>query len=334
MRDHRNTLTRFLEHLWYRQHLAWYGFLLLPVSWLFKCIAAKRRASQTRSAVRLPVPVIVVGNISIGGSGKTPVIQALAAQLASRGYKPGIISRGYGAKNTAYPARVPYQADPTLYGDEPTLLAHSTGCPVIIDPDRVRAAKHLLASTDCDVILSDDGLQHYRLARDIEIIVLDGARGLGNGHCLPAGPLREPASRLDETAFLLCNGQAIEGVAAAVMPLKPVQWRQVATEKVYAVDDYLPFPRAHAVAGIGNPHRFFDTLTALGLQIERHAFADHHQFVASDFELGDDLPVVMTAKDAIKCDRLDDQRLWVLDVEARLPDDFLQALLHRLKELS
>lgn len=334
MNDHRNRLVRALEKLWYRPRLPWYGIPLLPLSWLFRALARRRRAAQTGNAVRLPVPVIVVGNISVGGTGKTPAIQAIAASLVQHGYRPGIVSRGYGAHITSFPVRVPFQADAHSYGDEPALLARSTACPVVIDPDRVRAAQHLLATTQCNVILSDDGLQHYRLSRDIEIIVMDGKRGVGNGHCLPAGPLREPVSRLQTGVLLLCNGQGIPGLEASVMTLEPRQWHHLASGAVRRVEDGLPFSRAHAVAGIGNPQRFFSSLENLGLAIEAHAFGDHHAFTAGDMAFDDDWPVVMTSKDAIKCQHWADEHLWSLEVNARLPDDFIHALITRLKEHS
>jgi tetraacyldisaccharide 4'-kinase len=286
---------------------------------------------HTQLAERLPVPVIVVGNISIGGTGKTPVIQALASHLMQRGYRPGIISRGHGARQQTFPARVPASANPQQYGDEPALLAHSTSCPVVIDPDRVRAAHYLLETTDCNLILSDDGLQHYRLARDIEIIVLDGERGLGNGHCLPAGPLREPAARLAEGALLLCNGCENDAVpTASVMQLASRQWRHLQSGRTQAVTKALPFSKVHAVAGIGNPQRFFNTLESLDLTIESHAFPDHHAFTPDELAFNDELPIVMTSKDAIKCQAWANPRIWVLDVQAQLPDDFIEALIHRL----
>jgi len=330
MSDQRNPLTRALESLWYKPSLSFITLLLLPLSWLFGFVAASRRDKQRAMAERLPVPVIVVGNITVGGTGKTPLILSLVPALQAKGYRPAIISRGYGAACTQFPARVPADyPDPQQYGDEPSLLAQ-TGVPVVIDPDRVRAAKHVLDTTDCDVIISDDGLQHYRLARDVEIIVLDSARGLGNRQLLPAGALREPATRLQDAALLVSNGGAcMDAPDAAVMNLRPVHWRQLKTGVTRPLQP-LPFSQVHAIAGIGNPQRFFNTLTGLGLKVIPHAFADHHAYQASDVAFGDNLAIVMTAKDAIKCSAWANDKVWVLDVQASLPQGLLDAVLTQL----
>ncbi|TNF36854.1 MAG: tetraacyldisaccharide 4'-kinase [Gammaproteobacteria bacterium] len=329
MSDRRSSLARTLESLWYQPSLSFITLLLLPLSWLFRFLAASRRDKQRAAAERLPVPVIVVGNITVGGTGKTPLIQSLVPALQQAGYRPGIISRGYGAACTQFPARLPVQADPQQYGDEPALLA-LTGVPVVIDPDRVRAAKHLLATTDCNVIVSDDGLQHYLLARDVEIIVLDGARGLGNRQCLPAGPLREPPQRLQSNALLVSNGKAsADAPDAQVMTLQPLHWRQLNSGITKPLQP-LPFTQVHAVAGIGNPQRFFDTLAGLGVAVIPHAFADHHAYQPEDVAFGDNLAIVMTAKDAIKCAAWANDKVWVLDVQARLPQGVLDTVLTQL----
>lgn len=323
-------LAPWLERAWYdttSRRTLW----LRPLSWLFRRLASARRRQQQADAVRLPVPVIVVGNITVGGTGKTPLILALAKHLQARGWQPGIISRGYGGRLESYPALVPPDGDPARYGDEPVLLARNSHCPVAVDPDRVRAAQFLLGTpAGCNLILSDDGLQHYRLARDIEIIVVDGRRLFGNGQCLPEGPLREPPSRLAEATFVVSNGSPARPlpVPTLTMQVLPQSWLQVRSGLRRALAEGTPAGRVHAVAGIGNPQRFFDTLRALGLDVIEHAFADHHAFTASDLDFGDDCPVIMTSKDAVKCHAFAGEHVWALEVEAELP----AALAHALQQ--
>src|SRR5690606_20568690 len=300
----------------------WYGrpgwlLLLLPLEWLFRVIVAARRWSFRRSlqaSEKLPVPVVVIGNIAVGGTGKTPVTIALCAALKQAGFHPGIVSRGYGAKPPQFPYLVDAQSRVDEAGDEPLLLALNTDCPVVISPDRVAAARYLLANSDCDVIISDDGLQHYRLQRDIECVVIDGARGFGNGHCLPVGPLREPQQRLDSVDAVLVNTSST--LTDTSSTLTDTSSTPALREPYYAfwlrprafvalgdgrevVATQWPQRRLHAVAGIGNPARFFETLRSLGVDVIEHAFPDHHAFTATDLQFADNLPVIMTEKDAV-----------------------------------
>jgi len=325
-----NLLNR-LADTWYRP--SWITGLLLPLSWLYCLVAAGRRLLYRRGvlhSLRMPVPVIVAGNITVGGSGKTPLIIWLARHLRDRGYKPGIVTRGYGGRSTGWPQPVTADSDPAEVGDEPVLIARHAGCPVMADPDRVRAALALLAGKQCDLILSDDGLQHYRLERDIEIAVIDGERRFGNGHCLPAGPLREPVSRLQSAHLTVTLGVA-----------RPGEYRMDLSEAGYcAVEGGAPKPletfrgrQVHAVAGIGNPGRFFGHLRKLGVQPIEHPFPDHHVFREADLRFGDELPVIMTEKDAVKC-RTYAGPLWYLAVEAKPDFDFASALSARLKEIT
>ncbi|MDY0071307.1 MAG: tetraacyldisaccharide 4'-kinase [Thauera sp.] len=326
----------------------WYGApgwlrLLAPLEWIFRLVTALRRGLYRAGVLRsekLPVPVIVVGNISVGGTGKTPIVIALCEALQRAGLSPGIVSRGYGAQPPQFPYRIDANSTAREAGDEPLLLALNTQCPVVIAPDRVAAARHLLAGADCDVIISDDGLQHLRLRRDIEWVVVDGARGFGNGHCLPVGPLREPRARLAAVDAVLVNASTGTTASIGVHPhLHPFQLRPRA---FVALDDgraVAPVnwaqPRVHAVAGIGNPARFFDTLRALGLDVIEHAFPDHHAFSADDLAFADALPVVMTEKDAVKCVGLElgSRACWYLAVEAVVPDSLLSSVIGRIASL-
>lgn len=315
-----------LESAWYRS-FSWV-LLLLPLSWLFRAVSGSRRFYYQRinSLCPLPVPVIVVGNISVGGTGKTPLLAALVVIFQAQGYHPGIVSRGYGGSATRYPLLVSETSTPDKVGDEPLLL--SSLCPVVVDPDRYRAARYLLENTDCNLIFSDDGLQHYRLPRNIEIVVIDGERGIGNGHCLPAGPLREPLSRLETVDFVVAN----ETVASLSIPhqgafkLSPAHFRHLATGESVDVDNWSRERRVHAVAGIGNPARFAHTLTSLGFEPILHPLPDHHRFTGEELCFEDNLPVIITAKDAVKCAADCDDNVWVLDVEALPNPQFIEQL--------
>ncbi len=322
-----------LERAWYRPD-SW-SRLLAPLAWLYGRVAKARRRAFTlhpERRYRAPVPVVVVGNISVGGTGKTPVISALAEHLRRAGWQPGIVSRGYGGRSAHYPLRVNASTAPAECGDEPLLLAQRTACPVVVDPNRSRAVQALLEGGGCNLVLSDDGLQHYALDRDIEIAVVDAVRGLGNGRLLPAGPLREPPARLSEVDFLVANGGAWPG--ATLMQLRCTALVQLTTGRRVSPADWQASPCVHAVAGIGNPERFFTTLTQLGFQPEPHPLPDHHDFEASDLDFADGLPVIMTEKDAVKCRRFARPEHWYLEVEADLPDEFLAALLQRLRQIS
>lgn len=311
----------FPERHWYQ--FSWVSALLAPAAAAFGAIVWLRRAAYRLgilSTTRVAAPVVVVGNLIVGGTGKTPLVLWLAAELARRGWRPGIVSRGHGA-GASHPRPVPLGGDPLVFGDEPLLHVERSGCPVWVGRDRAAAAGALLAAhPECDVIICDDGLQHYRLARDFEIAVRD-ARGAGNGLPLPAGPLREPTSRPVD-AWVVNGAEAAQGEFA--MRLVAAGIRHVAPSAREVPLAALAGKRLHAVAGIGNPQRFFAQLESLGLAPRTHAFPDHHAFQSGELAFPDCDFVLMTEKDAVKCRAFEDDRLLALrvdaEVDARLAD--------------
>lgn len=331
-------LRRALEARWYGNSAP---LLLRPLGWLFGGIVAARRWAYARGLLRSAhsgAPVIVVGNIGVGGTGKTPLVLWLVQQLQAEGLRAGIVSRGHGAR---HPPREPRLVGPSdiadEVGDEALLLARRAECPVCVSTDRLAAARVLVAD-GCQVIVADDGLQHYALRRDMEIAVVDGARGIGNGALLPAGPLREAPRRLSEVDLVVVNGEPSGPVPREIaragttiaMSLEPVQFVRLGT----GAGTSLPAWRGrevHAVAGIGNPGRFFATLRALGLVPVEHAFADHHRFQLGDLSFGDELDIVMTEKDAVKCFGLASGRMWYLSAEARFESADAARLLARVR---
>ena len=320
-----------LERHWYR--LTPVSVLLLPLSLMF-CALVKLRYTLYRLGVlpstRLPVPVIVVGNITVGGTGKTPLVIWLANFLHQAGYRPGIVTRGYRGKSQMWPVAVTPQTPAEQVGDEAVLLARHSGCPVLAGPDRVAAARQHVEQ-GCNVIVSDDGLQHYRLRRDLEIAVIDSMRRFGNRLCLPAGPLREPVSRLRSVSVRVANGTSQAGELS--MTIVPTGLYSLATPERRASADQFRDGPVHAVAGIGNPERFFSSLRDMGLKVIPHPFPDHHVFLPGELEFSDDRPVIMTEKDAVKCQSFANAWSWVLAVEAR-PDVALgEQILQRLKEI-
>ncbi len=309
--------------LWARALAAVYGALVAARARLYGLGVLRRH--------RVGVPVIVVGNITAGGTGKTPLTIALVERLRAAGFRPGVASRGYGRDDDGQARWVDAATPPADGGDEPVLIARHTGTRVRVDRDRVAAARALVAA-GCDLVICDDGLQHYRLQRDVEIEVIDGARRYGNGRLMPAGPLREPVERAAACAFRVVNlPDAQSGAAFGEWPMH------------LQADDALPLrggrpkplsafvgQRVHAVAGIGNPGRFFAMLRAKGLGVVPHAFADHHAYQAEDFSFGSELPVLMTEKDAVKCATFANAWFYSVPVVAKLPEAFWIALLERL----
>jgi tetraacyldisaccharide 4'-kinase len=323
-------LGRWLQHEWYGK--ASPNPLLLPLEALFRrAVALRQRAYREgrESSGKLPVPVIVVGNLTVGGTGKTPLTIWLAGFLKAQGFRPGIVSRGYGGAPQKQPLVVTPDTNPGLAGDEPVLIAGRTGCPVYVFPKRVEAGRALLAAHDCDLVIADDGLQHYALARAVEIAVVDGTRGFGNGHCLPAGPLREPVERLQSVDLVVWSGEAPAGSFAMTLE---------GGEAVNLQDETRRRPLAsfagkplHALAGIGNPERFFAHLRGFGLDFATREFPDHHAYRPEDLRFAGPEPLLMTEKDAVKCRAFAGPEHWYVPVEARLPAEFGDNLLTLLK---
>jgi tetraacyldisaccharide 4'-kinase len=324
-----------LEAAWYAPRVTPLAALLAPAALLYAAIVALRRIGYRAGLLRterLPVPVVVVGNVTVGGTGKTPLVRALADALQADGFRPGLVSRGYGGASAA-PRAVTADDDPRVVGDEPLLLA-ATGLPVWIARNRPAAVRALLAAhPDRDVVIADDGLQHYALPRAFEIAVVDSGRALGNGLMLPAGPLREPAARLGEV-------DAVVRVVPWGSPLpaspdrgrdsvtahEPLPWVNLARPDAVADPEAWRRGPVHAVAGTGNPGRFFDLLRTLGLAPVRHAFPDHHAFTPADIAFPGAVAVLMTEKDAVKCRAFADERCWYLPIRARV-DPALVALI-------
>lgn len=313
-----------LEMAWYRGS----GWLILlrPLELLFRVLAACRRWLYRAGVLKVwrsPVPVVVVGNITVGGTGKTPIVIALVEYLQAGGLKPGVVSRGYGATRDDFPHSLTAHSTVADCGDEPLLIFQRTACPCVVAPDRVAAVQHLLEQFDVDIVLCDDGLQHYALARDFEIAVLDKRRGVGNGYCLPAGPLREPERRLQQVDYVLYRG--------SIDPQSGVSYGGEVLVNV-SRDEQRPFATAalgeavHALAGIGQPEQFFSTLEESGFTITTHKFPDHHLYTPDDFSPLNDLPIIMTEKDAVKCRDLVGDNAWYLKISAKIPRQLEQAV--------
>jgi|MEHZ01.4.fsa_nt_MEHZ011292478.1_3 tetraacyldisaccharide 4'-kinase len=337
----RKQIERQLDRAWYGD--AKWSRALLPFEALYarSALKAKIRGQISADNNALGIPLIVVGNISVGGTGKSPVVIRLAKELKNRGYRPGILSRGYGAQTEVHPCLVNAEDDAAKVGDEPLMMAASLpDIPIVIDRDRLRGAQYLKSQSQVDLVICDDGLQHYALPRDIEIVVLDAERGIGNGHLIPVGPLREPVDRLGSVDYILCNG-ALSSLSSNLSALvnyefavQPKSWQSVKTGESKTLDQVDLGDSVLAVSAIGNPARFHNTLRALGLQPKALVFPDHHAFKAE--ELGSavrdsGLPLVMTAKDAVKCRSFADSDWLALQVEAELPEGFIDSILESLR---
>jgi tetraacyldisaccharide 4'-kinase len=344
----RARLETFFQREWNR--ISGWQLLLRPVSWLFGILVLGRRLVFRLGLAKthhLPLPVLVVGNINVGGTGKTPIVIAFVEWLRSRGFQPGIVSRGYGTASglDAFVGEVlagTVADDPVsaaaLWGDEPTMMMRRLGCPIFVGRDRVSAARAMLKKfPDINIIVTDDGLQHYALGRDVEIAVVDGSRGFGNGALLPAGPLREPVSRLFSTHAVLINGtgrrfrqEIPPAYAVSLGHERFVSLQDGRQLDIGAFRELAAGKRVHAFAGIGNPPRFFSHLQRVGITARTHAFSDHHMYEANEVRWPDADLVVTTEKDAVKCKGFDDARMWYMQVDAVVPQACFVAIAERL----
>jgi len=332
--DQKHFLERFIEKRWYSRPGALY--VLAPLEFLFRFLARLRRRRLEARAYQPQLPLLILGNISVGGTGKTPLIIALVKFLQSQGYKPAVISRAYlsAAAKSKSVHRVTEGDGYAAVGDEPLEIYSRTQCPVFVGGDRVALVKHIEQQGDCDLILSDDGLQDYRLGRSVEVVVVDGQRAWGNGHCLPLGPLREPPKRVDEADLILVNGGHFELSAEHAYTAKIVTSRllNLRSGEELALRDIQRLQPFVAIAGLGNPEKFFHSLVAHGAVFERKAFPDHYPIQERDLQEFTSKQVVMTGKDAVKCREFAKDNYWMLEVELVPEAGFFEqvlTLLHR-----
>ena len=322
----------FVVDSWYKKSL--WLYLLYPFSLIFSYLTSRRRRKylkNNKKSFKANVPVIVVGNLTIGGTGKTPLVKYIATELLNKGYKPGIVSRGYGGKFKET-LEVTDKTTVKETGDEAQILS-KLNLPFFIDRNRVRAVKKLTQNHNCDVIISDDGLQHYSMNRDIEIAVIDGKRRFGNNLTFPAGPLRESSKRIKSVDFVINNSGPTEE-NEYLMNISPSKFVHLKSGKKYSIDEWPMHNQVHAVAGLGNPGRFFDLLSKLGFDLIRHPYPDHHNFQSSDIFYLDHLPIVMTEKDAAKCKVFDNNKIWYLTIDADVNNKFIDKLIKKLKSFS
>jgi len=306
------------------------NYLLLPISGVFYLLSKIRQAFYLIGVFRInqfDVPIVVVGNITVGGSGKTPIVIKLVDYFQQQGKKVGVVSRGYGGSHSGKSLAVKPDTLATVSGDEPLLIANQTGAAVMVNQDRSQAVRDLIKQQQLDVVISDDGLQHYAMGRVVEIAVIDGNRRFGNGFFLPAGPLRESQNRLKSVDFIINNGSTHVGEVSA--QLKPTTFVHVLSGEEFALDSFKN-QRCHGIAGIGHPDRFFHTLTQLDIQVEKHHFIDHYQYQANDLEFGDDHPIIMTAKDWVKCREFANGKMYYLKVDLNIGENFLNELTAKL----
>lgn len=345
----RHVVEKFINQLWYPSHQKSFFYylatgLLLPFSYLYRLIIKIRRLCYCLTKQeRHGVPVCVVGNITVGGTGKTPFVIALAKYLLEQGYQPGIISRGYGGSKTSNDIiSLDKNTNPKQVGEEPALIFQKTNCPVVVGNRRNKCIQHLLqANPMVNIIISDDGLQHYAMHRDIEIVLVDGNRLLGNGFCLPAGPLREPASRLKQVDYVFVKqGMAVESLnSKGNVPIYPLSMKINALvnlkhpEQTIELKNY--HKQAHAVTAIANPFPFFEALKDHGIHINAHVFRDHHHFTQADFNFAEPCDIIMTEKDAVKCHNIIQNKpsinFWSLPIEFDLPSPFCEQLLRKIE---
>ena len=326
--------SNFLEEAWY-ENKSWIK-IFLPLSWIYRFLFKIFRNRAIASSWKPDIKTIVIGNITAGGTGKTPLTIWLTNELKEQGYRPGIISRGYKGSAKNYPMQIDYSSSASEVGDEPMIIFKNTLSPVVVGPDRVESAKFLISKNNCDILLSDDGLQHFRLGRDVEIAMIDGIRKFGNNHLLPAGPLREPIKKLEQVDFVINTNNFYSSKAEKLennflMTYKPVKWVSLQSLKSIDINDWSKDRIVYGIAGIGNPSSFFSLLRSLGFQVIEKIFPDHHEFVDTDFNEMNDLPIIMTEKDAIKCNFLRNPNCWYLKIEPNIPEKFKSDLLKKIR---
>lgn len=306
------------------------NYALLPISGFFYVLSKIRKAFYRLGIFRVnqfDIPIVVVGNITVGGSGKTPVVIKLVEYLQQQGKKVGVVSRGYGGSHESGSLLVDLNSNPVVSGDEPLLIATQTGAAVMVNKNRSEAVTDLLKQQAFDVIISDDGLQHYGMGRSIEVVVVDGNRRFGNNFYLPAGPLRESQAKLKQVDFVINNGATFPGEIPA--KLVPVSFVHLLSGKEHPLD-YFKDQYCHGAAGIGDPDRFFNTLDGLGVKVKRHAFMDHYKYQANDLKFEDNHPIIMTAKDWVKCKKFANEQMFYLKVDLDISENFLNKLLAKL----
>ena len=324
-----------IQQGWRKPNLA--SVLLYPLSLLYRLVMALRHAGYRMGIFRssqLGVPVIVIGGISVGGSGKTPLVIAMVQFLKEQGYSPGVLSRGYGGQSDFWPRQVDKSTTADLVGDEPQLIFERCDVPVVVGPDRVQSGSRLIDAFGCDVLVSDDGFQHFALRREMDVVVIDEESGTANHWCLPAGPLREPISSLDRAHVIVANGNldrtCRKGKGVLGMQVHVHDAKNLATGLVRALSTFRGGP-VHAVAGVGNPQRFFQALKGAGLTVEEHAFPDHHQYAPEDFCFDPVQEILMTEKDAIKCREMKNrEKMWAVPAYLHADPEIFEKVRERL----
>ena len=325
--------SNFIEEAWY-ENKSWIK-ILIPISWIYRFLFKLFRKRDLSSSWKPDFKTIVIGNLTVGGTGKTPLVIWLANELKKEGLHPGIVSRGYKSTAKDNPILINQSSNASEVGDEPLIIFNNTNCPVVVGTNRVEAAKYLIENKKCNVLISDDGLQHFKLGRDIEIAMIDGIRKFGNNLLLPAGPLREPIKKLDQVDFVINTNTFYSKEAESkennfLMTYKPLSWVNLVTQQSIDVSDWNKDKIVYGIAGIGNPNSFFSLLRSLDFQVIEKVFPDHHEFIDTDFFEMNDLPVVMTEKDAIKCKFLKNPNCWYLKIEPVINEDFKTDLFKKI----
>ena len=325
--------SNFIEEAWY-ENKSWIK-ILIPISWIYRFLFKLFRKRDLSSSWKPDFKTIVIGNLTVGGTGKTPLVIWLANELKKEGLHPGIVSRGYKSTAKDNPILINQSSNASEVGDEPLIIFNNTNCPVVVGTNRVEAAKYLIENKKCNVLISDDGLQHFKLGRDIEIAMIDGMRKFGNNLLLPAGPLREPIKKLEQVDFVINTNTFHSKEAESkennfLMTYKPISWVNLVTQESIDINDWSKDRIVYGIAGIGNPSSFFSLLRSLDFQVIEKVFPDHHEFIDTDFFEMNDLPVVMTEKDAIKCKFLKNPNCWYLKIEPVINEDFKTDLFKKI----